>query len=265
MVTLSLLFAETPDAWVSLDRVASSPDDSGVSDCRSTPSPTGRRPFPDNLGHAGDIPPQLGRLPLPSLGFSFQGQTLLVTMTKQILEDCCFAFAAKWLSKAMRFQEWQWAAATGLATWARVMRKYASVLPPAATNQTVQSIETLIGEVHAIGVDFIHQLLPTARDASRSLEPAIKLAKALRDDARLHQLEYLKSRLDRKIYATEARRNTLRRECVAQLSVLQQQTGWACAAVQQLTLWRVRSYVEATVRCDDCFMDVVDRLLKLER
>ncbi|KAJ3543696.1 hypothetical protein NM208_g3438 [Fusarium decemcellulare] len=225
MVTLSLLSAQTPDAWVSLDHVTSSPNDSGVSDCQSTPSPTGRKRILGSLGHAGDMPPQLGRLPLPSLGFSFEGQTLLVTMTKQILEDCCFDFAAKWLSKAMRFREWQWATATGLATWGRVLRKYASALPPTTTNQTLQSIETLIDEVHAISAEFVHQLLPTARDASLFLEPAIKLAKALRGDAHLHQLEYLKSRIDRKIYATEARRNTIRRECVAQLTVLQQQSG----------------------------------------
>lgn len=165
-------------------------------------------------------PDELLKDQIPSLYPSFipyKAQHLILTAAQQLLEECCFDFAAKWMPSLLEQRGWDCAAAVELTKWTQILGKTHTTLPPNAiklanTNTTTSppmTIRDLVQPAQTLRHTAVHRLPTTARGIGRLLGGAVALADALQDHGRAAQLEQLKAEVDAKVRAMELSKNSL--------------------------------------------------------
>lgn len=150
----------------------------------------------------------------------YQTQHLLLTKAQQLLEECCFDFAKRWLPGVVETNGWTCAAAVELTSWTSLLgSKHYAELPPgsfdlpmfttALLGKEKYPLKDLFFQLHPLRNLAVHRGSTPAPHIRELLKPAVRLARVLRDHKRAAQLEELKSAFDSRVTAMEQQKQTL--------------------------------------------------------
>ena len=164
---------------------------------------------------------------LPSLYPSYMpynAQHIILTTVQQVLEECCFDFATTCIPSVLQKKQWDCPAAVELTQWTRLFRTGKGKLlhHTFPTKLGTTEAQRLLEAASELRHTAVHRLPTTAREISKLLESALKLAKVLGDDLRAAQLEELWSEVNGKIEAMELNKNVLEDTVSNELQKLQQ-------------------------------------------
>ncbi|KAH6880116.1 hypothetical protein B0T10DRAFT_532044 [Thelonectria olida] len=215
-----------------------------------------------------DIPPPDWPATTPSIPslypsyIPYQSQHLLLTTSQQILEECCFDFAAKWLPDIVRENGWDCPAAVELTEWNKIMgTKHYDRIPPLALDLSGSTLTQLLAKTHMLRHTAVHRLPTPARGISQLLDCAVQLAGALQDHKRAAQLEQLKSEVDSKIQAMELTKNFLENDTSSKLDDIRRQREELDRRERELIANMVRQDREDKALVGKLLMESVGRVL----
>lgn len=147
-----------------------------------------------------------------------------MTTAQQVLEECCFDFAKKWLPDLVKERGWDCAAAVELTRWTKILKKKLPNFHPfQALRPGSPSLQDLMVSAAQLRHTAVHRQPTTARRLAQLLDSAIKLADLLQDHIRAARLEQLKSEVDSKIRAMELSKNVLENEALRKLDDIRRQ------------------------------------------
>ena len=165
---------------------------------------------------------------LPSLYPSYlpyKTQHSILATAQQVLEECCFEFAAKAMPDILKRKGWDCPAAGELTKWVRILRRqkmkaHDSPLPNGAESDGENDVFHAVATLRHTAV---HRVPTTARGTSKLLESAVKLSQLLQDEQRAEQLDEMRLELDSQISAMELNKNALEDSVTAGLREIQRQ------------------------------------------
>lgn len=142
--------------------------------------------------------------------FTYAVQHVILVKVQELLEECCFDFAKRWIPSLLVHTGWETAAAGELSEWPSEIRKYLREIPPSAIDlPNPRSLYSIFNDVRSLRNIAVHRSRERAEVVLDLIRKGLLLTKTLKDSPRITQLENILQLATSSLRELESGKNNL--------------------------------------------------------